>query len=131
MPGCTAGSDDDTLGVEETIFVIDESGEGDVILAYVDTSTHGVGQGTRLLEDLLEHEMRIAAFLELREREFEALDLRGLGDIIDSRDIYFFSQTQRYDLFILHVDDLIGIFDDRRSIGSEEILVLTNTDYER
>jgi hypothetical protein len=33
MPGGAAGCDDDTLGIQETLFVINETGESDVILA--------------------------------------------------------------------------------------------------
>ena len=67
MPGGTTSRYNDSLGIEETIFVINETGEGDIILTHVDTSAHGVRQRTGLLEDLLEHEMGIAAFLELRK----------------------------------------------------------------
>ena len=67
MPGGTTSRYNDSLGIEEAIFVINETGEGDIILTHVDTSAHGVRQRTGLLEDLLEHEMGIAAFLELRK----------------------------------------------------------------
>ena len=131
MPTRTASGDDDAFGIEETILIINESGEGDIILTHVHTSSHRVRERTRLFEDLLEHEMRVAALLELAQREFEALDLRGLGDIIDGRDIHFFAQAQGHYFFVFDIDDLIRIFDDRRGIGSKEILVLADTDYQR
>ena len=87
VPRGAASGDDDSFGIEETLFVVNESREGDVILPNVDTSSHGVGQRTGLLEDLLEHEMRITAFLQLAEGEFQTLDLRCLGNVIDGGDV--------------------------------------------
>ena len=83
VPRRAASGDDDTFGVEETVFVVDEAGEGDVVLADVHTTAHGVGEGAWLLEDLLEHKVRVTAFLQLGEGEFEALDLRGFCYVVD------------------------------------------------
>ena len=98
MPGGAAGCDDDTLGIQETLFVINETGESDVILAYVHTPSHGVRQRARLLKYFLEHEMRIAPFLQLTQRQLETLDLRRLLHVIDGRDVYrtFFFQLSRF-----------------------------------
>ena len=87
VPRSAASGDDNSLGVQETVFIIDESGEGDIVLAYVDASAHGVRQRARLLEDFLEHEMRVAAFFQLAQRELQSLDLRGLFNVVDGSNI--------------------------------------------
>ena len=63
MPTRATGGDDDTLSIKEALFVINESRERNVVLPHVHTSAHGVRQRAGLLEDLLEHEMRVTAFL--------------------------------------------------------------------
>ena len=75
--------------------------------------------------------MRIPAFLELAQRELQTLDLRRLGDVIDGGDIYLFAYLQTHHLLIIDIDDLIRIFDDRRSVGREEVLLLSYPDDQR
>ncbi len=131
MPRSTARRDDDTLGVEETLLIVNKARESDIVMLHIDTPTHGVGQRTGLLEYLLEHEVRIAAFLQLREGELQPLNLRRLADIAYRSNIQFLAPLNRHDLFVFDIDDLIGIFDYRRSVRSEEILVFADTHHER
>ena len=131
VPGSAASSDDDALGFEKTLPVINETGQGDIVHIDVHAASHRIGQGARLLEDLFEHEVRITAFLQLRERHLQLLDFRRLVDVVDGGDVYLFAQFEAHYLLVLDIDDLVRIFDNRCSIGSEEELVLTDTDNER
>ena len=69
MPRGAARGDDDTLRVEETLFVVNKARESNVVLVNVHAPAHRVRQRPWLLVDLFEHEMRVAAFLQLRQRQ--------------------------------------------------------------
>ena len=67
MPRGAAGNDDHALGVEQLLAVVNQSRQRHVVGLYVDTATHAVSQAIWLFKDLLQHEVRIAAFLYLSE----------------------------------------------------------------
>ena len=52
MPGGTTGNDDETLGIQQLLFIVNNSGEDDIVCVHIDTSTHTVCQTLWLLEDL-------------------------------------------------------------------------------
>ena len=52
MPGGTAGNNDEALGTQQLLFIIDDGGEHHVVGIYIDTTTHTVGQTVWLLENL-------------------------------------------------------------------------------
>ena len=96
-------------------------------LREMDAAAHGVLHGLRLLENLLEHEMR-----ELTALDFfcPKLDLMNLW--ADFRGIYggnlevFFHQS--HDFEIVEVHDPPRVNDDRACIAGKEILAAADTD---
>jgi len=131
MPRGAAGGNDDTLGIEETLLVVDESREGDVVMLDIDPPAHRIGKRARLLKNLLDHKMRVTTLLQLGERKLQPFDFGCLADIADSGDVKFFATLKCNHLLIVDIDHLVGIFDNGGGIGSKEILVLTDTDHQR
>jgi hypothetical protein len=75
VPGGAAGGDDDAAGVLQVVDVGEEPVEAGGPLLVVEPSPHGVPEGVRLLEDLLEHEVVEPVLLDHVQAEGYLLDL--------------------------------------------------------
>ncbi len=78
-----------------------------------------VGNRPRLLVDLLEHEVRIAPLLDRVEREGELVHLLRERHVVDRADVAR-ARADHGQLAVVEVDDLVGVFHDRRGVGGHE-----------
>ena len=93
----------------------------------IDTSSHAVGQAFRLLENLFQHEVWVAAFLYLSEVYVNSLDCQFLLFAENADDPYFLAEPNLGDVPILQIHHLVGIFNDRTGITAEEELTVADT----
>ncbi len=102
MPRCAAGHYDDSVGVQELILIAEHAVENHLSLVGNGAAADTVAQRVRLLKNLLQHEVRIAAFLQLRDGPFKLLyvNLRFLVLKID----YAQRLTFLYDCYLLVVN---------------------------
>ena len=131
VPGCTASHDDDTLGIQQLFLMIDDSTECYMSSFHIDSSTHTVGETLRLLEDLLEHEMRIATLLNLTQVDINGLDLRGKLGVVDVDHLQFLTALDHSDVPVLEIYHTVGIFDNRTGVGTDEELIFADTYHQR
>ena len=84
----------------------------------------------RLLEDLLEHVVRIVAQLDL-----VALGLEQLHVVVDVPVVAVHDANRPVgdhgDLVVGEVDDLVGVADQRRGVAGDEVLALADADHQR
>ena len=85
---------------------------------HVDTASHAVSQAFGLLEDFLQHEVRIAALLYLAQVDVDGLDGQFLLFAQDADHLQVFAQSDDGDVAILQIDHLVGIFDDGAGIAA-------------
>ena len=112
VPGGAASADDEALGPENLLAMVDDAGELDRAELGVEPSLHGVAQCARLLEYLLEHEVGEAALLDFVEAELELADDGGLLDVLEVGYLEFLSALDVGDLPLSEVHDLVGVLDD-------------------
>ena len=87
-----------------------------MVSLYVHAASHTVGQALRLLEDLLEHKVRIAALLDLAEVDVDGLHRQRLFLAVKTHHLQFLATTDHGDVAVLQVDHLVGIFHDGAGI---------------
>ena len=131
VPGSTAGADDKPLGSQQLVSMVDDAGELDGAELRVESALHGGAQGARLLEDFLEHEVRESALLDLAEAHLQLAYHRGLLDLAEVGDFQIFAALDVGYLLLAEIDDLVGVFDDRRCVGANEVFILPHSDDER
>src|SRR5207302_5652242 len=94
------------------------------------SSPQVIGDRFGLLMDLLEHEMLIAALLDLFEIKRNLLYL-----FLDLLIVDCFCRegagSETGDLAVFQIDDVPGVVDKRRRIGGDEILVVPDADQQR
>ena len=74
--------------------------------------------------------MAETAFLNLIKIDIHFLDFRSYHSIVYRLDIQSFTAYNGY-LVVVKINNLVGIFDKRRGIGTDEILFVADADYER
>ena len=116
VPGCTASHDDDAFGIQQLFLMVDDSTECYVGSFHIDSSTHTVGETLRLFEDLLEHEMRIAALLDLTQVDINGLDLRGKLGVVDIDHLELLTALDHGDVPVLEIYHTVGVFDNRTGV---------------
>ena len=99
-------------------------GQGEVVqhdLAVLDARLDGGLEGVRLLHDLLEHEVLIAALLRRRDVPRDVGDLlldRAAHRVVDRDPL----RREVGDLALLQVDDVLRVRHEGRHVGAEEVL---------
>ena len=131
MPRCTTGHNDHTLGTEHLTTVVDQGRECHMIGLDIHASSHAIGQTLRLLEDFLEHKVRITTLLNLSEVDIDSLYRQLLLFTKDAHNLQVLTTTDHSDITILEIHHLIGILHDRAGIRTQEELVVTDTYYQR
>ena len=96
----------------------------------VDPASEGVGDGRRLLVDLLEHEGRIAALLCSFEIPLDLPLLQGHFVAVQVGD-HDRVGRQIDDPIVVDGDDVLRVPEERRDVGGQEVLALPTTDHER
>ena len=131
MPAGTAGDNDDTLGVEQSAPVVNQRTQCHLIVVDINAPAHTVGQALRLLEDFLEHEVRVTAFLYLSEIDIHGTHFRRQFFIEDIHHLQLLAQLHHGNVPVIKINNLVGVLDDRTGIRTEEELAVTNADNER
>ena len=85
---------------------------------YVHAATHAVGQALGLLEDFLQHEVRVAALLYLSQVQVYFLHFQVLLHAADADHLEFLVQPYHGYVIVLQVDHLVGVLHDGRSVGA-------------
>lgn len=111
--------------------MVDHARELHLARVGVDAPADAVDDRARLLVDLLEHEVGIAALFELRDRELELLDVDAALVVVERHDLEGLVAVDDGDLSVVDVDEILRVFDDRRGVRREEILALADADNHR
>ena len=126
-----AGADYDTAGFEESLLVVDNSGELHFSQLRMKTSLHGSPQSIRLLVYLLEHEMGETALLYLTQVEFQFLDNRSDLNLTQVGNTYAASSFHNGYLLVIQIDDPVGILNYRSRVRTDEEFILADTHDQR
>ena len=120
----TASDKDDTTAATDGVDVAAQATESDRLVGNVETTTHGVDDGLRLLENLLLHEVLELALHNLLKLKLKRLDCADVGTTIG---LFQAVNVERAlvdmgDVVILEVHDLLGVLDDGGGVqGKEEL----------
>ena len=131
VPGSTTSHDDDPFSLQHLTAIVNERRQCDVVALYVDASSHTVGETLWLFEDFLQHEVRIATFLNLSKVNVYGLHCQVLLFTQDVDDFQFFTQSDERDVAIFQIDHLVGILNNRTGITAQEELSVTDVHYQR
>ena len=131
VPRGSAGHDDDALGLQHLPAVVNECRKCHVVGLQVHTTTHAVRQALGLLEDFLQHEVRIAALLNLAEVDIDGLHLQFLLLAEDAQHVHLLTAADDGDVAVFEIHHLVSIFHDWTGIRAEKELVLANAHHER
>ena len=96
----------------------------------VEPPANRVGERVRLLEDLLDHEVLVAAFFYRADIPVHLLHFAGDGRVVESVDVDAVRRDAR-DIAVLEVDDLAGVRDYGRHVARDDDVVFSNADDER
>ncbi len=89
-----------------------------------------LAHGTRLLVDLLQHEVFEAPLLRHDRIPRDPLDFRSNGVALEIRDLGARSRQHR-DFVVAEIEDVASVVEDRGDVGGDEVLVLTEADDDR
>ena len=82
----------------------------------------------RLVEDLLDHEVRETALGESRDVEIDLLDIELGERLVEIDNLHIMAETHVCHLLIVEIDHLVGVFDHRSGIAADEELVVAFAD---
>ena len=102
-----------------------------MVALYIDTTTHTVRQTLGLLEDFLQHEMRIASLLNLSEVDIYGLHRQLLLFAQNTYHLQLLAQADNGNVTVFQIDHLVGVFNDRTGITAQEELIVANTNHQR
>ena len=131
VPRGAASHEDDAPGVEKPLSVVHDARQDHVVRLGVDPAPNAVHDGLGLLEDLLEHEVRIAALFELGDAELQLLDVDLALLVVERYDLQRVVAIHDHYLAVIDIDDLVRIFHDRRRVRCQEKLLVADTDDHR
>ena len=120
-----------TFGSKQTFLIIYNGGKHHVSTLQINASAHTVMNTIGLLKNLLQHEMRITALLQLAEIERHRLYLVRALHILEIHHFQFLPTTNNGYLLIFQIDHLVRIFHNRRGIGCQEEFILPDTHHQR
>ena len=131
VPRRAARHDEDAVGVEEALLVVEYARQHDVLAVGAHAAADAVAQRAGLLEDLFEHEVGIAPLFQFRDAhpEFLDVDLRLL--VVHVEDVERLAPVDDGDLVVVEIDHAVRVFDDRRCIRRDEILAVAYADHQR
>ncbi len=95
-----------------------------------DPPPQGVGGGVGRLADLLQHEVRVAALLGLGNVPVDVDDL-GVHRLAVERGDLSAERGHRRHLALAQDQDLLGVRDDCRDVGGDEVLAVADPDHQR
>ena len=114
VPARTTGHNDEAGGGEQTGAVVAHGRKDDLVVE--EAAAHAVTQTTRLVKDLLEHEMGEAATVEHVEIHIDLLDADIDLFVFQVDDLQFLARLAYSDLLIIEVHDVLRVACDWRSV---------------
>ena len=127
MPARSASHNDDTSCIHQFLLVVDYRTQHHIICFHIHTSTHAVHQTVRLFENLLQHEMRETALLNLLQVQFHLNHVVLHLLVIEIHDLHIVSAFDDGNILIVEINHFLCVFDDRTGIRTDEELILTYT----
>ena len=124
-----AGDDDDLVDLTQLVVGQPHLVELQPAVGGV-AAEQGVGDGLRLLVDLLEHEPLEATLLGGGDVPVDVILLRLGGSAVEVGD-HDVVGRDRDDLVLAELDRLAGVLDERGDVGAEEVLALAAADDQR
>src|SRR5262249_36660228 len=104
-----------------------DTGHGDGAFRYIQAAAKAVEDRVGLFEDLLDHEMIVAAFFDGCQLQVQLLDVGGqlfVAQVLEDELVGF----QDGQLVVIDVYDLFGVFDDGGGVGGKEMFSFPDTD---
>ena len=131
MPRRAASHDHDALAVQEFFLIVKHSVYYDALSSLHHTAADAVAQGIGLLEYLLQHEVRVATLLQLRDGHLQLLDVDVSLLVVQVCDLQRHSAAYLGYLAILQIHGLLGVFHERRGVRRQEELVFAYAYHKR
>ncbi len=131
VPRGATGGEHDAIEPAPALFVdVAEPPQDRGPFGQLQAPAHGVADGLRLLEDLLEHEVRIAALLDLLEVPRDLVDrLVDVGVLEVAHQVPVARQGDH--LAVVEIDDATRVPHDRRRVAGHEQLAVVDPDQQR
>ena len=130
MPRGPAGGDDDPLELLELFVAEVEAADPGGALVLQQVPPERVAEALRLLADLLEHEVGIAAPLHRGQVPVDLVDrLADPGGFQVAHPVAF--PGEHHHLTVIQIHHRAGVLQERRGIGRDEPLVLAHADQQR
>ena len=124
MPGGTASGDDDAFGILKLVHVLPQSAQYQTAWLGIQSTSQAISNRLGLLENFFEHEMLVASLFNRLQLHLQLVDVGVGGHVFNGFDLKL-SIAYHGDFVIVQVDHLVGVLNDRRSIGSKEIFPFT------
>jgi hypothetical protein len=118
----SAGNEYQSSAASDGAHVLPQTTKGDCFVGNVETTTHGVDDRLGLLEDFLLHEVVELALHDLLELKLDGLNGSDIGGAIilgESVDVEL-TIMDVSNIVIFEIENLLGVFDERRSVRGEE-----------
>ena len=125
MPTGATSHDDDATGRNQLLTEVNDGRKCNLVSVCIDAPSHAVTQAIGLLEDLLEHEERIATLLQLSQCDVYLLHFGMLRHIIQVNHMQLLASLQHSDVPIVQINHLIGVFGNGTGIRSQVEIVLS------
>ena len=130
MPTRSAGGDDDVVDLEQVFLGNIQAAELGKALFENETSTHGVFHRGGLLEDFLQHEVRIAAPFDLLQVPLDTSDGLVANRRIEVEHLVTVAGDHG-DIAIVEIDHVARVREYRRRVRSDEVFPVADTDQQR
>ena len=130
VPARPAGEEHHPRGLAQPIRRLPELLEVDLAVLEADPPQERVPHRPRLLVDLLEHEVAVAALLRLHRVPGDALGIALDGDARERRDPDA-RRRHRGDVAVLEEEEVARVGQQRGDVGGDVVLVLAEADHER
>ena len=131
MPRCPARHEYDAAGREEFPAVVDHARQLHLVRIGAYASADTVYDGLGLLVYLLEHEMRVAALFQLRDAHLQFLDIDPALVVVERDDLEGLMAVDDGNLAVVHIDEILRVFDDRSGVRAEEKFPFADADGHR
>ena len=126
-----AGDEDDAPGLQELVLILHHAGKDDLAGGGNDAAADAVAQRFRLLVDLLQHEMVVSALFQLGDGQLQLLDGNLAVLPLQVHDVQRLPLLDDGDFVVVQVHEILGVVDDGRGVGRQEILAVADADGHR
>ena len=130
MPRGALAAEHEPLGLRELAGEVGHAAEDNPAVALVAPAAQAVAHRVGLLENLLEHVVRVVAEFVLLDGVFEFGDDRRDRHVVDGERAKAI-RPQNGHLVVVEVDHAAGVFDNGRGIAGDDVFVLADADDQR